>query len=639
MAMCDLPREVCVRLLTFLPLDSRAACAVLSRTLRDAAADDSLWRSLSFDGVRNSRVTPAALRSLLQRAGSRLRRLNIAALENKVPRAYWEHSVVENVLYALRDSPAAAETLEELDMLLPEERELLQGAGVKGLRHLAFANFALPLFAAMPALRSFSGQLCTSTLGQGATALAALPRGMKHLALCGALIGDEDGHDPARFIDYAACFTALQSDTSVVSLRIEDIRFHEESATALAAALGPNTTLRHFGLCGNFGGQEAVVLRTICGADTVGCCLRSLGLRSSRLGDDGAYALSHAGCQLQSVDLSNNLVTGDGASVIAAALEGNSCLKKLNLWLNLIDDDNAAVFALMLANDGCALEELNLGAQLFGDGPPGSSLGDVAAAAFGQALGSNTLLRVLKLERGSITAAGAAALAAGLQRQRGHACGGLRRLTLAHNPLGARGVAALAEACCDTLTRLDVMATGCGDEAAAALGRALTPPPDGTVSPTRLAHLALGDNGITAVGMAALAAGLRRNTSVTVLDLRLNALGTNGIDAIAGALQQPGGNTCLELLIISDSGCAAWLPRSLRRLSPRGGTSAAGAHSQRNSLLGDASRERSLDRRRVRTARDGPNAPFAGGIAPAPPPCVLVRAAVKNGRVTLIKTS
>ena len=152
MAMCDLPREVCVRLLTFLPLDSRAACAVLSRTLRDAAADDSLWRSLSFDGVRNSRVTPAALRSLLQRAGSRLRRLNIAALENKVPRAYWEHSVVENVLYALRETPTAAATLEELDMLLPEERELLQGAGVKSLRHLAFTNFALPFFAAMPAL-------------------------------------------------------------------------------------------------------------------------------------------------------------------------------------------------------------------------------------------------------------------------------------------------------------------------------------------------------------------------------------------------------------------------------------------------------------------------------------------------------
>jgi hypothetical protein len=65
MAMCDLPHEVCVRLLTFLPLDSRAACAVLSRTLRDAAADDSLWRSLSFDGMRTSRVTPAALRSLL----------------------------------------------------------------------------------------------------------------------------------------------------------------------------------------------------------------------------------------------------------------------------------------------------------------------------------------------------------------------------------------------------------------------------------------------------------------------------------------------------------------------------------------------------------------------------------------------
>ena len=247
----------------------------------------------------------------------------------------------------------------------------------------------------------------------------------------------------------------------------------------------------------------------------------------------------------------------------AVGLHRNSRLKVLSLWMNLIDDDNAAAFAIILANDGCALEDLNLGAQLCGDNPPGNSLGDVAAIAFGEALGSNTLLRVLKLERGCITAAGAAALAAGLQRQRHLVTGGLRRLTLAHNPLGARGVAALAEACCDTLTRLDVMTTGCGDEAAAAFGRALTPPSDGAVSPVRLAHLALGDNGITAVGVAALAAGLRRNTSVTVLDLRLNALGTTGLNALAGALQQPGGNTCLEVLIISDSGCAAWLPRSL----------------------------------------------------------------------------
>jgi hypothetical protein len=215
----------------------------------------------------------------------------------------------------------------------------------------------------------------------------------------------------------------------------------------------------------------------------------------------------------------------------------------------------------VLADNGCALEELNLGAQTFGEEADG--LGDATAAAFGTALRTNTLLRVLKLERGDITAVGAKALAKGLRR----ATAGLRRLTLSHNPLGERGVAALAS-CCNTLARFEASNTGCGDSGAAAFGRALVPPVCLGTEPfavQRLTHLALGENGITAAGTAALAAGLRSNAVLRVLDLRLNALGLDGVTALGDALRPPGGSA-LEMLIISDNAGAACQPRSLRGL-------------------------------------------------------------------------
>ena len=235
-----------VRLLSLLPLDSRAACAVLSRALRAAAADPLLWRTLRFDGVRSSRVKPATLRALIGRAGAagQLRCLDVSALVNKVPRADWEQSVVETTLWALGLTPAAAATLEELSTLRPEElAQLRSGADVDAHHATFFNGAAQDSFAACPKLHSFSGELFTFTMAQGAAALRTLPRGCKALGLCCAVHGDE----PLRRSnadECAPCFAALARDASVLQLTTQGVVFDETSAAALAAALAPNTTLR-----------------------------------------------------------------------------------------------------------------------------------------------------------------------------------------------------------------------------------------------------------------------------------------------------------------------------------------------------------------------------------------------------------
>jgi Ran GTPase-activating protein (RanGAP) involved in mRNA processing and transport len=568
--LADLPHEVCVRLLSLLPLDSRAACAVLSRALRAAAADPLLWRTLCFDGVRPSRVKPATLRALVGRAGAagQLLRLDVSALVNKVPRANWEPSVVETALRVLGLTPAAAATLEELITMRPEELAQLRSGADFSAHHGTFLNAAaLKAFSACPNLRSFSGDLLTFTMAQGAEALLALPRGCKKLGLCCAVHGDE----PPQRSNADECllfFEALARDTSVLQLTTQGVNFDEASAAALAAALSPNTTLRRLSLgCGSCNGQGGVLFGGLNAAG--GCRLRHLGLHGNEVSDEGAVALgsvlSNAGCQLVSLNLPSNWLTCEGAAALAAGLLGNTALKELNLWLNCVGDAGAVALAAALAHDGCALETLNLGAQLRG-AAPGVGLGDAAAAALGAALRTNTMLKVLKLERGAVSAAGAAALAAGL-----HAGGGLRRLSLAHNPLGARGVASLAGPAVAALARLDVSYARCGDDGAAAFAAALAQAASegaaaAAAAPPRLTHVSFGGNSITAAGAAALAAALRHDTALRILDLRVNALGVDGVAALADALQPPRGNASLEMLIVSDEGVAACQLRSLRGL-------------------------------------------------------------------------
>lgn len=556
----DLPHEVCVRLLSLLPLDSRAACAVLSRALRAAASDAVLWRSLDFTGV-SRHVKPTTLRALIQRAGAagQLLRLDVSALVNKVPRASWEPSVLEAVLSTLKTTPAAAATLEELNALRPEELERLRDGADVDVHHGLFANAAaLKTLAACPRLRSFSGELYTFNMQQGAEVLQALPRGSKALGLCCAV----NGQDPVLRSEADAClpcFAALARDTSVLQLTTQGVHFEESSAAALAAALSANSTLRRLNIgCGSCNGEDAVILSALNAA--AGCCLRHLGLHSNQLHDEGAVALgivlSNPGCQLVTLDLSANWLTCDGAAALADGLQTNTALKKLNMWLNCVGDEGAAALAAALAHDGCALETLNLGAQLSGDAP-GVSLGNAAASALGAALSTNTTLKVLKLERNEISATGAAALAAGL-----HAGGGLRIMSLAHNPLRKRGVASLAVSAVAALERLDVSYTRCGNDGAAACAAALAT----GAAPPRLTHLALGGNNITAEGTAAFAAALRRDTTLHILDLRLNALGVDGVAALADALQPPHGNASLQMLIVSDEGDAACQQRSFRGL-------------------------------------------------------------------------
>ena len=76
--LLSLPDELVLRILTLLPLDARACCAVQCRRLRAATQHDLLWRRLDFEGVRRP-INGAALAQLCLRAGQRLRCLELAA--------------------------------------------------------------------------------------------------------------------------------------------------------------------------------------------------------------------------------------------------------------------------------------------------------------------------------------------------------------------------------------------------------------------------------------------------------------------------------------------------------------------------------------------------------------------------------
>jgi Leucine-rich repeat (LRR) protein len=88
---------------------------------------------------------------------------------------------------------------------------------------------------------------------------------------------------------------------------------------------------------------------------------------------------------LQTLNLSNNKIAGDGGFALSIVIKENNFIKKINLGMNKIDDANGAriIKALIYNNN---LEELDLS---------NNKLGDLTTVALDLSLKNNSTLKVL----------------------------------------------------------------------------------------------------------------------------------------------------------------------------------------------------------------------------------------------------
>lgn len=260
--------------------------------------------------------------------------------------------------------------------------------------------------------------------------------------------------------------------------------------------------------------------------------LRALDVSVASIGNEGAeamVALLTSGPALSALTLRSNGIENDGVRAIGAALLANSTLTKLDLVRNESGASGAA--ALAEAIRSCRLRVLDLRENAVGDAGASSlaasleareccltwlgldqcGLGVAGATSLATALLKNRTLQTLLIRwNGKVGTAGTASLAAALLKNYT-----LQRLDLGSCKVGAVGAASIAAALekgVSTLTSLDLGWNAIGDDGAASLAAALR------VS-TSLEALYLHDTGIQWPGLAAIAAAMEHNQTLTMLDL------------------------------------------------------------------------------------------------------------------------
>jgi Ran GTPase-activating protein (RanGAP) involved in mRNA processing and transport len=225
------------------------------------------------------------------------------------------------------------------------------------------------------------------------------------------------------------------------------------------------------------------------------------------------------GSSLTSLDVSENAITSEGAAALAKAAEW-SALSTLKIGDNSIGAQGAAALAMLLASSE-VLTCLNV---------RGNSIGDSGASALAAAMKSSRGLLELDVADNHITFKGARDLGSALVK------GVVQTLVLGGNPLGVRGVRAVATAmvCCGSVTALDVGSTNCGPIGVADVLQALEHCPG-------LSYLNLEQNALGCKGAQHLAVAMRGATvrALKTLVLHGNDLGDEGAICIAEALGRP----------------------------------------------------------------------------------------------------
>lgn len=277
---------------------------------------------------------------------------------------------------------------------------------------------------------------------------------------------------------------ALQRNTQVRSLMLGTNAIGDAGAAAVAGLVGSNERLEVLYLgCNNIGPQGADALGQALAADTH---VTGLWLKRNPLGPQGVRSIAdmlRSNRRLRVLDLVNTDLRDDGVQALVDALcTDNRQLSSLYLSGNGLGPTAAKHLARLL-REAPQIQALHLSVN---------HLGDPGAETLAEALLDNGTLQTLSLASNGIGPQGAKALFAAAKR---HA--GLQVLHLGHAP---------------STRVLGAQANGIGDEGAGHAAGLLA-------ASTALRQLDLQRNGITAAGMALLAAALQHNERLVSLRL------------------------------------------------------------------------------------------------------------------------
>ncbi|XP_072019714.1 uncharacterized protein [Amphiura filiformis] len=279
---------------------------------------------------------------------------------------------------------------------------------------------------------------------------------------------------------------------------------------------GRTTKLDHLDLHGN----SICSYRELALAFQYTPALRHLNLGDNSIGSDGASVLAQSFQHtpaLQHLDLGWNSIGSDGASALAQSFQHTPALQHLHLHYNRIGSDGASALAQSFQHTP-ALQHLNLGHN---------SIGSDGASALAQSFQHTPALQHLNLAWNSFGSDGASALAQSLQHTPA-----LQHLNLAWNSFGSDGASALAQSFQHTpaLQHLNLAWNSFGSDGASALAQSFQHTP-------ALQHLVLYGNSIGSDGASALAQSFQHTPALQNLVLDGNSIGSDGASALAQSFQ------------------------------------------------------------------------------------------------------
>ena len=281
--------------------------------------------------------------------------------------------------------------------------------------------------------------------------------------------------------------------------------------------------------------------------------LQSLDVSENNISAEGAVTLTQVVCEckcLKRLNVSHNyigvnranLMVDDGMNAFSEALDNNSSLQILNVSHNFICDDGLKVLAKSLHTNN-SLQVLDISQNFIGD----DGVKDLA-----EALHENETLKELIIGSNQIGKQGAYTLAEAMKVTQS-----IHKLKLCSNNIRDSGVTAFAESLGTntSLTSLDVALNNIGPDGAKALAKALDTNSHLTELDVSFNHI--GDDGIKAIAVASCT-----NKYLTTLTIRSTDIGPDGAAALAEALHT---NTCLQELDFSGNHIGDEGARSLSR--------------------------------------------------------------------------
>ena len=233
---------------------------------------------------------------------------------------------------------------------------------------------------------------------------------------------------------------------------------------------------------------------------------------------------------LKELNMSENVITSNGAKQIATAIRINTTLEKLDLSCNRISNDGVSFISDGLKKNN-SLQELNISRN---------EITSEGAQYIAEAIQVNTTLEKINVSCNAISDNGAAAISYSLQFNNS-----LQELNMSRNEITSKGAQYIAEAIQinTTLEKINVSCNAISDDGAVAISYSLQ-------FNNSLQELNMSRNEITSEGVKKITEVIQVNTTLKHLDLSINKIADDGANFISDVLQF---NTSLQELNILHS--------------------------------------------------------------------------------------